>query len=85
MTGQNERRGARITAAWLDEMQGGNVPDTETDPHMFMTQEGIDRADMSAALREYRDLDTWDSTPWEKDEIGVLSTDFINWYRWERL
>lgn len=85
MTEQNERRGARIAAAWLDEMQGGNVPDAETDPYMFMAQEGIDRADMSAALREYRDLDTWDSTPWEKEEIGVLSTDFINWYRWERL
>ena len=85
MTEQNERRGQRITAAWLDEMQGDIVPDTETDPHMFMTQENIDRSDMSAALREYRYLDTWDSSPWEKGEIGVLSTDFINWYRWERL
>lgn len=62
-----------------------DVPDAETDPHMFMTTERIERADLSEALREYRALDTWDSSPWEKDEIGVLSTDFINWYRWERL
>lgn len=69
-------------SSWLGE---ASVPDTETDPHMFMTQEGIERIELSTALREYRDLDTWDSSPWEKDQIGVLSTDFINWYRWERL
>lgn len=86
MTESTGRRGAPITGWMLDQMgKGITVPDTETDPHLFMTQEGIDRADLSTALREYRDLDTWDSSPWEKDEIGVLSTDFINWYRWERL
>lgn len=71
------------TQAWIDEPRG--VPDVDTDPHMFMTTENIDRAKLSAALREYRDLDTWDSSPWAPDELGVLATDFINWYRWERL
>lgn len=70
----------------IDEPSGFGVPDAETDPHMFMTAEGITRADFSSALREYRALDTgWDSSPWEQSEIGVLSTDFVNWYRWERL
>ena len=78
------RRGHPITSWMLDEM-GSTVPDTETDPHLFMTQEGITKADLGEALREYRNLDTWDSSPWACDEIGVLSTDFINWYRWERL
>lgn len=81
----NRVAGGRVTAAVFDEWKGETVPDAETDPHLFMTKEGIDRGDMSAALREYRNLDTWDSSPWEREEIGVLSTDFINWYRWERL
>lgn len=82
-----EKLGATPTGAWIDETpwKGAVVPDTETDPHMFMTTENIERADFSEALREYRALDTWDSSPWEKEEIGVLSTDFVNWYRWERL
>lgn len=58
---------------------------SEQDPHLFMTRENITKGDLGEALREYRNLDTWDSTPWAHDEIGVLSTDFINWYRWERL
>lgn len=85
MTNQNERRGAPVTGFWVDETRKVEMPDTETDPHMFMIQEGIRRNDLSEALREYRALDTWDSSPWEKDDIGVLATDFINWYRWERL
>ena len=80
MSDQDEARFGR-----LDEPSGVGVPDADTDPHMFMTTEGITRADFSAALREYREMDTWDSTPWSRDEIGVLSTDFVNWYRWERL
>lgn len=81
MTDQGDRQ-----AAWTDEPTGNGVPDADTDPHMFMTAEGITRGDFSAALREYRALDTgWDASPWEQSEIGVLSTDFVNWYRWERL
>ena len=62
------------------------VPATETDPFMFMTTENITRADLSTALREYRALDSYlNPSPWEQDECNVLTHDFINWYRWERL
>lgn len=75
-------RGHTITGAQIDEM---TIPNTETDPHLFMTAEGITKADLSGALREYRALDTWPGSPWADGETDVLSTDFINWYRWERL
>lgn len=77
-----ERLGAQFTQ-YSNEWMGDTV--SEQDPHLFMTRENITKADLGEALREYRNLDTWDSTPWARDEIGVLSTDFINWYRWERL
>lgn len=86
----SERCGHQASHVWIDEAKwdqamNAEVPDTETDPHMFMTAENITKADLGEALREYRALDTWDANPWATDEIGVLSTDFINWYRWERL
>lgn len=79
--------GTAQTHQWTDEWNGAvDVPDTETDPHLFMTQEGITRADLGDALREYRTLDTgYMGSPWAMDEVGVLAADFINWYRWERL
>lgn len=85
----NSPQGARITASMFDEMGkrgAALVPDTETDPHLFITQEGITKGDLGEAMREYRALDVpWPGSPWAPDEINVLSTDFINWYRWERL
>jgi len=81
--------GNHPTPPWIDETQWKGslaVPDTETDPHMFMTAQGITKADLGEALREYRALDAWPSgSPWEADETNVLTTDFINWYQWERL
>lgn len=82
------RLGHSPTQVWIDETQwkgATNMPDVETDPHMFATREGITKADLGDALREYRSLDTWPGSPWADGEIGVLSTDFISWYRWERL
>jgi hypothetical protein len=80
--------GNHQTPAWVDETRWKgalSVPETETDPHMFMTQEGITKSDLRDALCEYRALDTWPGSPWADGELGVLSTDFINWYQWERL
>ena len=82
------RLGATPTTHYIDELswKGAKVPDTETDPHMFMTAQGITKADLGEALREYRALDAWPSgSPWVADETNVLTTDFINWYQWERL
>lgn len=67
----------------FDETQNLEV---DTDPHMFMTANNIDQASFREALVEYRNLDTgWPESPWAQGEVGVLSTDFVNWYRWERL
>lgn len=81
------RLGASPTYQLMDEWKGTlDVPDTETDPYIFMTTNGIDKASFRDALIEYRNLDTgYVASPWAMDEIGVLSADFINWYRWERL
>jgi hypothetical protein len=57
-----------------------------TDPHLFMTANNIGTGALRQALVEYRNLDTcYYGSPWEPGELSVLSTDFINWYRWERL
>ena len=70
----------------FDETRRGASADPETDPYMFMTANNIDQASFRSALTEYRNLDTgYCGSPWASDEIGVLSADFINWYRWERL
>lgn len=57
------------------------------DPEVFMVVERIDRVALGEALREYRsmDLSYVHDSPWEDDTLNVLTTDFINWYRWERL
>lgn len=75
--------GQKMTASMFDEM--GMATDPATDPHLFMTQHGLDETAFREALTEYRNLDTgWVVSPWAP-EIGVLATDFINWFRWERL
>lgn len=76
------------TGQWImdEQWQQARTPEPDTDPHMFMTANNISPTDFRAALVEYRNLDTgYMGSPWAQDEIGVLSTDFINWYRWERL
>lgn len=68
----------------FDETRGNTDPDT--DPHIFMVANNIDASTFRDALVEYRNLETgWPESPWEQGELGVLSTDFVNWYRWERL
>lgn len=49
----------------------------------FMIRYDLDRADMGAALRDYRSIADW--SPWVMQELDTLTTDFINWFQWERL
>jgi hypothetical protein len=70
---------------WMDETRPMDN-EINQDPHMFMTAEGIDKATLGAALREYREIDTpWPGSPWQTESTDVLSVDFINWFRWERI
>jgi hypothetical protein len=71
-----------MTSPWSEDTR----TDPDTNPHIFMTAHAIDKTTLRDALVEYRNLDTgYYGSPWEQGELGVLSTDFINWYQWERL
>ena len=64
-----------------------DVMQESPDPDVFMAVENIDRLELGVALREYRDIDSSyiHDSPWEDDALNTLTTDFINWFRWERL
>lgn len=70
---------------WVDETKWNDATDlvTEQSPEIFMQVRGIDRDEMRERLRDYRDQANGDSA-WAIDVTGVLTTDFLNWDRWER-
>jgi hypothetical protein len=76
-----------MSGQWIfDETHWDGSGEPAVDPHWFMASNSIDTGTFREALVEYRNLDTgYYGSPWEQDELGVLSTDFVNWYRWERL
>lgn len=68
--------------SWIaDEADTGELP--EQSPHIFMEARQIDGGELRARLREYREVGSLES-PWERDQVDVLTTDFLNWDRWER-
>lgn len=72
----DEKQKIRGTAPSLD-------GDTTFNVELFMLAGGFSLADMKEILREYRSEAGW--SPFEMGEVETLSSDFLNWFRWERL
>jgi len=49
---------------------------------VFQFDRGLSDAELRDALREYRAETEY--SPWEMDEVGVLTTEFVSWFRWDR-
>jgi hypothetical protein len=60
-----------------------SVTETTVNVELFMLAGGFRVADMKEILRDYRSETGW--SPFEMGEVETLSSDFLNWFRWERL
>ncbi|MCI2958208.1 hypothetical protein MN032_10915 [Agromyces atrinae] len=71
-----EEKALAVRMGIHDEDPTVSVPD-------FMMRHSLDLNDFRELLREFRSESG--HSPWELFERDTLSTDFLNWFDWERL
>lgn len=71
---------------WIDETSWNAAEELlpEQSPHIFMESNHIDGGEMRSRLNEYRASEGNLESPWVNGRIDMLTTDFLNWNRWER-
>lgn len=80
------KEGANLSAAEMDEALRFGIHDDDEvtiSVSLFQMENRLTDAELGALLREFRSETGWSA--FELGELDMLSDDFRNWFKWERL